>query len=392
MNILHAIPYLGRAQGGPVESLRLLASAQADAGNQVRVVYTGKDGDGELIRFPDNVQTIHAGSFTSNRWSPKFIHRALSDGFVPDVVHSHGLWLDVSRQSEKLSKQLGAPHIISPCGMLQKDALERSKWKKRIAWFGFQNKILLSADIIHAKSEAEASEIRNLFPQSKIKVVPNPIETPSPNLFDDNTPDLKIRLKKDLFAHAGILPEHKILLFMGRVHPVKGLEHLLKAWAGIYEKFPDWRLVIIGPDESGFRSKLKSMIRNNSSNVVFVDPLFGEDRWAAYANADLFVAPSDFENFGQSIAEALATGIPVITTTGTPWKDLKEKNCGWWIDSKPESIADALQEAMSLSETERKAKGEAGKNIVEQYLPSIVAEKMCQLYKNIMLNISPNFL
>ena len=96
----------------------------------------------------------------------------------------------------------------------------------------------------------------------------------------------------------------------------------------------------------------------------------------------MFVAPSYFENFGQSIAEALATGIPVITTTGTPWKDLKDKNCGWWIDQKSECIADALQEAMSLSDSDRKAKGEIGKTIVEQFLPDIIAEKMCELYSN----------
>ena len=189
-------------------------------------------------------------------------------------------------------------------------------------------------------------------------------------------------LKKDFFQQAGILPEHKILLFMGRVHPVKGLEHLLNAWTGIYEKFSDWRLVIVGPDEVGFLSKLQSMISNESSNVFFLDSIYGEKRWIAYANADLFVAPSDFENFGQSIAEALSAGVPVITTIGTPWKELKEKNCGWWIDPTPKSIANALQQAMSLSDSERKAKGKVGKNIVEQYLPNIIAEKMCILYSN----------
>jgi len=365
-----------------VESLRLLASAQAEMGHKVRVVHTGISDDGERSSFPFNVEVINVNSFGPTRWSPKLINTACSDNFVPEVVHSHGLWLDVSRQSAKLSKQLGIPHIISPCGMLQKDAVKRSKWKKRIAWLGFQKKILLSAEMIHAKSEAEASEIRKRLPRAKVRVVPNPIETPPQNIVDGNTSDLSIRLNKDFFQRAGILLEHKILLFMGRVHPVKGLEHLLNAWTGIYETFPDWHLVIIGPDEGGFRSKLKSMIRNNSSNVAFVDPLFGEDRWTAYMNADLFVAPSEFENFGQSIAEALSVGVPVITTIGTPWKELKEKNCGWWIDPTPESIADALQEAMSLSDSERKAKGEAGKNIVEQFLPSIIAEKMCELYSN----------
>ena len=147
MNILHAIPYLGKAQGGPVESLRLLASAQAEMGNRVRVVYTGIPADGELAAFPGNVEVIRIDSRGPSRWSPKLIDAACSNDFTPDVIHSHALWLDVGRQAARLSRKLDVPHIVSPCGMLQQDALLRSRWKKRIAWPVFQKQVLLTAEI-----------------------------------------------------------------------------------------------------------------------------------------------------------------------------------------------------------------------------------------------------
>jgi glycosyltransferase involved in cell wall biosynthesis len=280
--------------------------------------------------------------------------------------------------------------------MLQKDALERSRWKKRLLWFVFQKQALLSADVVHAKSETEAAGIMELFPKARVETIPNPIEPPP---IDDITEASKGQsiLNKSLIERFDILPTQKIVLFMGRIHPVKGLERLLNAWLSIFEKFPDWRLVIVGPDGDGYREELKAIINNNRSGkrstrtsrdemwatVIFVDAIYGEQRWEVYANADLFIAPSDFENFGQSIAEALCAGIPVITTTGTPWKELKEKGCGWWIDLSPHSIALALQEAMGLTDSERKAKGRIGNRLVQRHFSHVIAEEMCSLYRSL---------
>jgi glycosyltransferase involved in cell wall biosynthesis len=388
MNVLHIIPYLGRAQGGPVESLRLLASAQAELGHRVRVIYTGVASDGDPAIFPANVEVINLQSMGVVRWCPTLTDSAFLGNFDPDVVHSHGLWLDASRQAEKISSECGVPHIISPCGMLQHDALRRSRWKKRLAWYGFQKRVFASASVFHAKSDAEATEILSLLPQAKVTVIPNAIE-----------PWQKISRKKSnssvnatvriIFEKSGLLPSHKLALFMGRIHPVKGLERLLGAWLKTFRSFPDWRLVIVGPDDDGYRSKLEAMSgekvagKNNGevgSTIIFLGAIYGEDRWGVYTNVDLFVTPSDFENFGQSIAEALCAGVPVITTTSTPWKLLKEKGCGWWVDPSQEGIAVALQEAMSLTVRQRTAMGNTGRQIVQQYSPSRIAKRMCSLY------------
>ena len=126
------------------------------------------------------------------------------------------------------------------------------------------------------------------------------------------------------------------------------------------------------------------------TGVFFIDGIFGKMRWQAYAAADLFIAPSDFENFGLSIAEALCAGVPVITTTGTPWRKVKERGCGWWVDPSPSGIALALKEAMALSDAERMAKGQIGKELVQDFSPQKVAGDMCLLYESILHNKSMN--
>ncbi|MFC1812268.1 glycosyltransferase [Thermodesulfobacteriota bacterium] len=384
MNILHLIPYLGKAQGGPVESLRLLASAQSEIGHSIRVVYTGISADGEPVNFSDTVQIFHVESYGPTRWSPKLINSALSNGFVPDVVHSHGLWLDAGRQAAKISRRLNVPHIISPCGMLQEDALRRSIWKKTLAWFAFQKRVLLSATVLHAKSDAEASGLEKIFTKLRIKVVPNSIEMP-PGSHREKEVEEDGKLRRCIFEEIGLTSDHRVVLFLGRIHPVKGLERLIDAWSGIFEQFPDWRLFIVGPNENGYQANLESKMTSDIGETIkFPGPIWGDKRWEAYQAANLLVAPSDFENFGQSIAEALSTGLPVITTTGTPWKELQEKKCGWWVEPSPASIARALEEAMRLTDVERKAKGAIGRKIVQRFFPESIAQEMCALYDSLI--------
>jgi len=389
MNILHTIPYLGKAQGGPVESLRLLASAQAQMGNRVRVIHTGIPADGDDAVLPSDVDVLLVGSRGPTRWAPRLGDAACSGGVNPDVIHSHVLWLDAGRQAARLSKRVGVPLVVSPCGMLQVGARQVSRWKKRIAWFGFQRRVLLSAGAIHAKSDDEAVGIKDQLPEAKVVVIPNPVEPPPAVEAKDGEADTP-----SAFRTAGIDPRHKVVLFLGRIHPVKGLDRLLEAWSSVHRGFPDWRLAIIGPDQDGHRAKLESSIgelaalgngmNDFPSSLAFMGPVYGEARWEAYRRAQLLVAPSDFENFGQSIVEALSVGIPVITTTGTPWQALVEKACGWWVDPSPGSIAQALQEAMGLTDAERASMGQNGKKLAERYHPDRIAQEMCRFYTSLL--------
>jgi glycosyltransferase involved in cell wall biosynthesis len=172
------------------------------------------------------------------------------------------------------------------------------------------------------------------------------------------------------------------VLFLSRIHPVKGLPMLIDAWSQVD---PDgWRLVIAGPDEEGHRAEVESKVRERAlADVVdFVGPVSNDEKWTLYRNSDLFVLPTYSENFGIVVAEALASGCPVLTTTGAPWQMLEEHGCGWWVEPTAEQVASALREAVERSNHDRSAMGKRGRELVKRRFSwSSIAERLVQTYR-----------
>ena len=131
MKILHTIGYLGLAQGGPVESLRVIANRQAELGHNVRIVSTFKSGDGDSPVFNENIEIIKLDSFGPFRFVLEFEKIALSQNFIPDIIHVHGLWNYFCYGSYLIHKKKKVPIVTSLCGMLQADALKISYQKKK---------------------------------------------------------------------------------------------------------------------------------------------------------------------------------------------------------------------------------------------------------------------
>jgi len=141
------------------------------------------------------------------------------------------------------------------------------------------------------------------------------------------------------------------MLFLSRLNPKKGLDVLVEAWKVLWESNPDWILDIAGPDEDGYGAALAlhaAQCGIPETSIRFHSPQFGEAKWRLYQNAELFVLPSHSENFGNVIAEALAQGVPVLTTKGTPWQILEEQACGWWIDIGLAPLLAQLQDVLKL--------------------------------------------
>lgn len=191
------------------------------------------------------------------------------------------------------------------------------------------------AAFIHATTESELNAIRGLGIRGKIKIFPLGV----------NLPRLGERSCKD-FNHT--------ILFLSRISPEKGLENLLEAWNKVSHS--GWRLVIAGPDWFGHQKKLEDKIaREGITGVEFPGKVVGKEKDALYRSADFFVLPSFTENFSAVIVDALAYGIPVITTKGTPWQILEgsgsesECRCGWWVDIGVEPLVGALKKAMDLA-------------------------------------------
>ena len=172
------------------------------------------------------------------------------------------------------------------------------------------------------------------------------------------------------------------VLFLSRIHPKKGVPILLRAWQRVERRHPDWELVVAGPDEAGHLAEVRALATGlRLDRVAFPGPAYGNAKHALYRSADLFVLPTHSENFGMVIAEALAHGVPVITTTGAPWAGLEERGCGWWIELSERNLAETLHGAMALPEALRVEMGRRGRLWMEQsYGWERIAAEMKSVY------------
>jgi glycosyltransferase involved in cell wall biosynthesis len=252
--------------------------------------------------------------------------------------------------------------------MLEPWALNHHGWKKKAAWHLYQKRILRQASLLHATSEMEADNLRALGLDAPIAVIPNGVPLP--------------RTWKASASGDGAADAPRRALFLSRVHPKKGLMPLVDAWADVR---PDgWELVIAGPSEGGHRAEVEERVGEHGLEdaVRFTGPIPDADKWDLYRASDLFVLPTFSENFGVVVAEALASGIPAITTTGAPWHELDTHDCGWWIDPGAAPLADALADATSRSDDDRRAMGRRGRALVEdRYSWEHVAAQMAEAYR-----------
>ena len=358
VKIFIAANSLAPAYGGPAYSVSRLAAALADAGLEVGLWAA----DGSAVNTP----LLTAGARV--RCMPGTAAEALEAFGRPDVLHDNGIWMGHHHRLARLAVHHDIPRIVSTRGMLTPWALKHKALKKRIAWWLYQRRDLCSAVRHHVTADAEAQAVQRLGLPVPVTVIPNGVDIP----------DMPTH---GLTGGASAERREKTALFLGRLYPVKGLPILIDAWAHV--RPCGWRLHIAGPDEAGHRAVVQRRISDAglADAVSFLGPLHGEAKRAALFGADLFVSPTYSENFGMAIGEALAHGLPVLTTTGAPWPQLLTHNCGWRVAPTPEDLAVGLRDATSLDRQRLRAMGERGRELVtaEFSWPGI-AEKFSALY------------
>lgn len=284
-----------------------------------------------------------------------------------DLIHNHGLWMGVNYWAARLARSNNIPLVVQTHGMLSPWALKHKAWKKKIALALFQKQALESADVLCTTSESEYIDIRSLGYRRPIAVLPNGVDLDSS----------KFSYQRPINA----LDRQRVLLFLGRLYPVKGLPNLLHAWA--QARTTGWKLRIAGPDEANHLSELLSLTETLGigESVEFLGDVPADQKSDAYRDADLFVLPSFTENFGVVVAEALAHGLPVITTHGTPWRDLVDHSCGWWIEIGVAPLVEALREATALSNEELSAMGARGRVYVQRYGWQGITRQTADVYR-----------
>ena len=264
--------------------------------------------------------------------------------FQPDIVHDNGIWLPHNHSLARLTAQRNLPRLVSIRGMLEPWALAHKRVKKKLAWLAYQKRDLNRAAALHATADSEAEVIANLGLLPRVVVLPNGVDIPAAAASHSRAPD-----------------QPRTALFLSRIHPKKGLDRLIDAWNAVRPR--GWRLRIAGPGARGYCDEMARRIARAGleRQVSLEGPVYGAAKTHAFTSADAFLLPSHSENFGIVVAEALAHGVPVLTTTATPWQALESENCGWCIDGTPEAIAKALDIALSLPDAERAAMGARGR-------------------------------
>ena len=264
-----------------------------------------------------------------------------------DVIQANGLWQLPNIYPAMAAQGKRVKLVTMPHGTLSSWALSRSRLRKRMLWLWGQRVALERTDMFIATSEKEYSEIRDVGYRQPVAVIPIGMSVP-----DDEV--LKVNAKS---------PEktRKKVVFLGRVHKVKGIDLLVLAWERIAKDFHGWNLEIAGPD-CGMRGEIETMVRQRSiQRVSFVGEVSGEEKYAFLASADICVLPSHTENFGITVAEALACGTPVIASKGTPWQGVEANRCGCWVDCDVATLAKTLKSMMVLRESERREMGSRGR-------------------------------
>ncbi len=264
-----------------------------------------------------------------------------------DIIHNHMLWRMPNTYPLNIQKLKKINLVLSPRGTMSKSALAINKSRKSIFnIISNQNKMLSSCNAFHATSIKEKNEIRELGFKQPIAIIPNGINMPS--------------LTKKTFN------KNKIkFLYLGRIHPIKGLELLINAWKEIDDEKVILDICGYYEDKNYYHS-LKSLVeRLGISNIIFSDEVFGESKRNKFLESDIFILPSKTENFGLVVAEALSYGLPVIASENTPWKMIEDKRCGWVVSLNKDDIILSINAAKNLSIESLKQMGDNGRMLTE---------------------------
>jgi glycosyltransferase involved in cell wall biosynthesis len=374
MKIIHVLENIDIKYGGLPMAVLMLVK-YLDKLNIENVIITIKESNNEyhplIEQYNYNIKKAKLFGPKKVKYSIE-LKRVLEREITKDtVIHIHSIWTYLSYLSYKKAFKYNIPFIVSTRGMLYEWCLKQSKFVKSIALNFFVKDMLNRANGIHITEVNEASALKQLGITNKnIFCVPDGIEIKHKyDNFDNNILNT-IEYNKN----------KRYIMFLGRIVKNKGLHYLINSYKKLKNKYQNIEVLVVGgiEDKNYFNSLEKV------DGVKFLGQLDGLQKHTIFSISDLFVLPTYTENFGIAIAEAMSYKLPVITTTGTPWREIKEKDAGWWIELNQKNLDRALEEALNCDKECLKSKGENGYNIIKNYTWDKQAIKMKEVYKKIL--------
>jgi len=354
---------IDKTGGGPSRSVPTLVKGLAEIGCDVTLVTVESD---------DMNTHILDGSLAKIIILPrKFFNKDLESVLMGnhfDIVHAQGIWLPLYHKMASILSKNNIPFIMTPRGALEPWCLNKKALKKKIAMLLYQKSDLHKSAAIQATAMMEAEHLRNLGLKSPLAIIPNGIDVSE---YPCRSVESSNRVKKQI-------------VFISRINPKKGIEFLIDAWEQLHQDYNDWAIKIAGNGEEAYINKLKNkiLLKGLKDKVEILPPIFGKEKYKLYSESSLFVLPTYSENFGMVIAEAMSCGLPVITTTGTPWQVLNEKGLGWSIDLSLENVVETISNAIELGQDALFTMGQNGSQYIhDTFQYTEVAEKNKALYE-----------
>lgn len=379
--MLHVTSYFAPAHhyGGPPASILGLCKGLQRSGVDVEVVTTTANGRTPLPASSfegdryEGVPVRYVPAAFPRRFFGARIRRPLADAIErADVCHIHGVWNVPEWWASHLARAARVPYVVSPRGMLQPQAMRRGRARKVVAYSLLERRNLSHAALLHATSEQEADTIGQLQLGVKVAIVPNGVDLSAAQ-----------QAAKGYRARLGIAPNDFVVLFLGRMHRIKRIDLIADAFAELRATRPSAHLVLAGPDEHGLLPDLKRRLAPHSAAVHTVDAVSGDDKWALLKDADAMVQASDSESFGVAVVESLAAGVPVVATKTTPWRELEQRDCGFWVEQTAPAIARALRALADNAEGRARMGERAAAFAREAFGWDVVAPAMARLYADV---------
>ena len=367
-----------------------LCQELAKQGQEVTIFTTNIDGRQNLdvlLDRPVQMDGFNIRYFPVQPW-PRYykfsflLEKALRQE-IPlfDIVHIHSLYLFHSLMASYYCRKFNIPYIIRPHGMLDPFIQNRHSFRKKIYNFFFEKRNLDRAAAVHYTTKEEMELAATFKIKASGVVVQNGI-----NVSEYVDLPRYGRFKKKY----PVLESKRIVLFLSRINFKKGMDILSKAFGEIARKRKDVHLVLTGPDNEGYSTKVKKWLKEEGvlNRSLFTGMLLGKEKLSVFRDSDIFVLPSYSENFGIAVVEALACGLPVIISKKVNiWREVVDVGAGIVTDCDSHQVAEAILKLLDNPQLAEDM-GERGKKLVaENYTWPKVAKELIRTYNDILSGI-----
>lgn len=374
MKIVHVINSMSTACGGPAHTTLLTLRGLQNLGMDVKLLTNRLRSEDTPVSNEPFIDYLPLPHVYYSRWGySAAFSKALERTSETDIYHIQGLWQYQGYVTARFALKNHRPYVITLHGTLHPGALRYSSFIKKISLFLFQFKQLQQATCIHVTCMKEMENYRLLGLTNPVAVIPNPIECS----------ELVAPFYKDGVKRVG---------YLGRIQPYKRIDRLIEVWSNLDEP---GELVIMGDGDPDYVSILKDKVKKTGlKKVRFTGWVSGKEKQKLLASLTCLVVPSDFENFGMIVPEALLQEVPVIASTGSPWEELGTNSCGWWVDNDVDSLTETVRKALSQDKRMLQEMGKRGRQLVlDKYSMNVVSRQMTELYNWILKKqCKPNFI